>query len=116
MSDELIAQAEREYQRRLAALHATRATLAEVDATLRRLAIDRIRLGGAADEQARELRQRREELLEIAGAQREDAQAQRELVQRYQGSTGSEPSELPPEDPQAGPPTDFVQPPFGGPL
>jgi hypothetical protein len=116
VGDELIVLAEREYQRRLAALHATRAELAEVDAALRRLAIERSRLGGAADDRDRELRLRRESLLDRARAQREDAQAQRELLQRYHGPSGPEPSELPPEDPEAGPPTGFVQPPFSEPL
>jgi hypothetical protein len=116
VGDDLITLAEREYQRRLAALHDTRATLAEVDAALRRLAIDRARLGDVADERARELRTRHADLLEVARVQRAEAQAQRELVQRYQGPTGPEPSELPPEDPGTGPPTDYVQPPFSGPL
>jgi hypothetical protein len=115
VGDEAIVLAEREYQRRLAALHTTRAEIAEVDAALRRLAIDRSRLGGVADEQARELRLRREGLLKVAGTQREDAQAQRELVQRYSSPSAPEPSELPP-DLDAGTPTDFVQPPFSEPL
>ena len=104
MGDDLITLAEREYQRRLAALHDTRATLAEVDAALRRLAIDRARLGDVADERARGLRTRHADLLEGARVQRAEAQAQ------------PEPSELPPEDPGTGPPTDYVQPPFSGPL
>lgn len=111
MGDELIVLTEREYQRRLAALQATRAELAEVDAALRRLAIDRVRLGGG-DDRERELRLRREGLLDRARSQRLDAQAQRELLQRYHGPSGPEPSELPPEDLAAGPPTDYVQPPF----
>lgn len=113
MGDELIVLTEREYQRRLAVLQATRAELAEVDAALRRLAIDRVRLGGTVDD--RELRLRREDLLAQARAQRDHAQAQRELLQRYHGPSGPEPSELPPEDPEAGPPTDYIQPPFSEP-
>lgn len=112
MVEELVALAEREYQHRLAALQATRADLAEVDAALRRLAIDRIRLGNAADERDRELRNQRQLLVEKATLQRADAQVQRELVQRLNGGTDVEPAELPPEDPD-GPHTDFVQPPFG---
>jgi hypothetical protein len=110
--EELIALAEREYQQRLAALHATRADLAEVDAALRRLAIDRVRLGDAADQRARDLQHQRQLLVEQATLQRADAQVQRELVQRLHGATDSEPTELPPEDPD-GPRTEFVQPPFG---
>jgi hypothetical protein len=110
--EELVALAEREYQHRLAALHATRADLAEVDAALRRLAIDRVRQGDAVDERARELRQQRQLLVEQATLQRADAQVQRELVQRLNGGTDVEPAELPHEDPDA-PRTEFVQPPFG---
>lgn len=116
MGDESGVLAEREYQRRLAALHATRAELAEVDAALRRLAIDRSRLGGAADDRLQDLQQQREALLDRARNQRDGAQEQRALVQRLQGPVGPEPTELPPEDPGAGPPTDFVQPPFSRPL
>lgn len=116
MGDELIVLTEREYQRRVAVLQETRAELAEVDAALRRLAIDRVRLGGSVDDRERGLRLRREDLLDQARAQRDAAQAQRELLQRYQGPSGPEPSELPPDDPETGPPTDYVQPPFSEPL
>ena len=116
MVDDLTALAEREYQRLLAALHATRADLADVDAALHRLAIDRPRLGEAADERGRELQQRRRALVQQATTQRADAQVQREIVQRLNGAGEAEPSVLPLEDPEAGPGTDFVQPPFGGEL
>lgn len=115
MVEELIALAEREYQQRLAALRATRADLAEVDAALRRLAIDRVRLGADADQRARDLQHQRQLLVEQATLQRADAQVQRELVQRLHGAADSEPTELPPDDPD-GPRTEFVQPPFGAEL
>ncbi len=116
MGDDLIALVEREYQRRLAALQATRAELAAVDAALHRLVIDRPRLGGLADARAAELEQRRAGLLERAHAQRRDAQAQRDLVDRHRGTADPEPAELPPDVPGDGPPTDYMQPPFGRPL
>jgi hypothetical protein len=110
--EDLVVLAEREYQLRLAALHSTRADLAEVDAALRRLAIDRSRLGDVADQRERDLHQQRQLLVEQATLQRADAQVQRDLIQRLHGAAGSEPTDIPPDDPD-GPGTDFVQPPFG---
>ena len=112
MVEDLIALAEREYQLRLAALHSTRADLADVDAALRRLAIDRSRLGEAADQRERDLHRQRQLLVEQATIQRADAQVQRELIQRLRGAAGSEPTEIRPDDAD-GEQTEFVQPPFG---
>lgn len=112
MVEDLVALAEREYQLRLAALHSTRADLAEVDAALRRLAIDRSRLGDVADQRERDLHQQRRLLVEQAAVQRAEAQVQRDLIQRLHGAAGSEPTDIPDDDTDH-PDTDFVQPPFG---
>lgn len=114
MGEELITLAEREYQRRLAALHSTREELSRVDAALRRAAIDRTRLGASMLDPSAELVQRREALIARAGLERRAAQEQRESLQRLRGSVGVEPDELSPELPEA-PGAAFVQPPFAPP-
>jgi hypothetical protein len=99
--------AEREYQRRLSALHAARAWLAEVEAGQRRLAIDRPRLGaGVAAERADELAAQWARATAAVDKMHDDAVSARAELRHF--GEDVEPDALPDEPPAIG----FQQPPF----
>lgn len=100
-----------EYQRRLRALHQAQSELAELQAALRRLQIDRPHLN--LDEAARRQQQldtaQQQVAAQVAQRRAEAEAARRELRLHLEG--GIEPAELVSEEPVTG----FEQPPFADP-
>lgn len=103
------AAAELAYQRALTALHEARAELADLAAARRRLAFDRIRLGGdAAAAREAELEASHADLLARTDQLRDLAAGLRASLRRFTDDTAPEPDDLP-EQPAGG---DYEQPPF----
>jgi predicted nucleic acid-binding Zn-ribbon protein len=110
MGDDQLVAAQMEFQARLAALHAAQTRLAELDARLRRLGIERDHFGAANDADRAAVTSQRDRVRDEASRLRTAAQ-EAHLRLRQLSGPGAEPDDVDLDSSASG----YQQPPFAGP-